>query len=64
MQGAPGWVSPNESGLDRILSAKHSDIYPGEEEFAFIQKMVANVEKALKMVSDVLSEEKDGAGEK
>ena len=36
--------------------AKHSEIYPKDEELNAIQKIVSNSEKALKMVSDDIAE--------
>ena len=44
---------------DRHVSAKHREIYPSEDDLSFIQKHVSNVEKSLKLVSDVLQSEKD-----
>lgn len=40
---------------DRHILAKHSKIYPPEEELARIQKIVGHTEKALKGVSDKLA---------
>ena len=45
---------------DRHVMAKHADIYPGDESLAAIQKHVSHIEKALKTVSDALSNEKNG----
>ncbi|KAG1666729.1 Zinc finger RNA-binding protein [Nymphon striatum] len=40
---------------NRYVLAKHSEIYPNEEELASVQQIVSNTEKALKMVSDHLA---------
>jgi len=45
-----------ESVDDRHVMAKHSEIYPKEEELQAIQKIVSNTEKALKLVSDKFAE--------
>lgn len=41
---------------DRHIMAKHTQIYPKEEELSAVQKIVTNTEKALKLVSDFLAE--------
>ncbi|TRZ03329.1 hypothetical protein DNTS_027487 [Danionella cerebrum] len=41
---------------DRHIMAKHSAIYPSEEELQAIQRIVAHTERALKLVSDSLLE--------
>ncbi|CAN8005237.1 unnamed protein product, partial [Ixodes hexagonus] len=41
---------------DRHVMAKHSQIYPKEEDLGLVQRMVTNTEKALKMVSDALAD--------
>ncbi|XP_023235215.1 zinc finger RNA-binding protein-like isoform X1 [Centruroides sculpturatus] len=41
---------------DRHVMAKHTQIYPKEEELSAVQKIVTNTEKALKLVSDFLAE--------
>ncbi|XP_070387933.1 zinc finger RNA-binding protein-like isoform X1 [Dermacentor albipictus] len=41
---------------DRHVMAKHSMIYPKEEDLGQVQRMVTNTEKALKLVSDSLAE--------
>ena len=61
----PGFYSPPmmrrpETIDDRHVMAKHTDIYPGDDALAAIQKHVSHVEKALKIVSDSLSAEKNG----
>ena len=47
---------------DRHVIAKHSEIYPGDDALAAVQKHVTLVEKALKSVSDTLGNavEKNG----
>ena len=49
---------------DRHVIAKHTDIYPGDDTLAAIQKHVSHVEKALKIVSDSMGNviEKNGSG--
>ena len=50
---APPSAQPRRDSMDdRHISAKHDSIYPTEEELAAVQKIVTNVEKALKGVSD------------
>lgn len=44
---------------DRLVMAKHSDIYPTDSELKQVQSTVAAVEKALKLVSDAIGD-KDG----
>ncbi|KAL1429898.1 hypothetical protein MTO96_015400 [Rhipicephalus appendiculatus] len=41
---------------DRHVTAKHSMIYPKDEDLGQVQRMVTNTEKALKLVSDSLAE--------
>ena len=41
---------------NRHVIAKHSEIYPTEDELNAVQKIVSNSEKALKLVSDYLSD--------
>lgn len=43
-----------ESSDDRHVMARHSEIYPKEEELQAIQAIVSRTEKALKIVSDQL----------
>uniref|UniRef100_A0A3B3DGN6 Zinc finger RNA-binding protein-like n=1 Tax=Oryzias melastigma TaxID=30732 RepID=A0A3B3DGN6_ORYME len=45
-----------DSSDDRHIMAKHSTIYPVEEELQAVQKIVSHVERALKLVSDSLLE--------
>lgn len=65
----PGFFGPPmmrrpETIDDRHVMAKHSDIYPGDDVLAAIQKHVSLVEKALKSVSDTIGNigDKNGAG--
>lgn len=37
--------------------AKHANIYPTEEELQAVQRIVSQTERALKLVSDVISEQ-------
>ncbi|XP_060523725.1 zinc finger RNA-binding protein isoform X2 [Cylas formicarius] len=53
-QGGP--VRRAESSDDRHVMAKHSEIYPKEEELQAIQRIVSHTERALKQVSDQLAE--------
>ena len=60
-QQAPGF-SENysdriETFNDRHIVAKHTTIYPKEDELLAIQAIVTACEKALKLVSDVLHDE-------
>ncbi|XP_072457877.1 zinc finger RNA-binding protein 2 isoform X2 [Notamacropus eugenii] len=48
---------PNTSD-DRHIMSKHSTIYPTEAELQAIQKVVSHSERALKLVSDILAEER------
>lgn len=47
-----------ESSDDRHVMARHSEIYPKEEELQSIQRIVSHTERALKIVSDQMA---DGA---
>lgn len=42
---------------DRLVMAKHSAIYPNEQELQAVQKIVSASEKALKLVSDLIAEQ-------
>lgn len=44
-----------ESSDDRHVVAKHTEIYPKEEELQVIQRIVSHTERALKFVSDALA---------
>uniref|UniRef100_A0A4W4F996 DZF domain-containing protein n=1 Tax=Electrophorus electricus TaxID=8005 RepID=A0A4W4F996_ELEEL len=46
-----------DSPDDRHIMAKHSTIYPVEEELQAVQRIVSHSERALKLVSDVLLEQ-------
>lgn len=46
-----------DSPDDRHIMAKHSTIYPVEEELQAVQRIVSHSERALKLVSDCLLEE-------
>ena len=50
----PQYLMRPETIDDRHVGAKHRDIYPTEEDLSFIQKHVSHVEKALKLVSDLM----------
>lgn len=45
---------------DRHVMAKHSAIYPTQEELEGVQNMVSHTERALKAVSDWLDEQEKG----
>uniref|UniRef100_A0A671R7U4 Interleukin enhancer binding factor 3b n=1 Tax=Sinocyclocheilus anshuiensis TaxID=1608454 RepID=A0A671R7U4_9TELE len=45
---------------DRHVMAKHSSIYPTQEELEGVQNMVSHTERALKAVSDWLDEQEKG----
>lgn len=45
---------------DRHVMAKHSAIYPTQEELESVQNMVSHTERALKAVSDWLDKEEKG----
>lgn len=55
MMGPPGRARP-ESFDDRHVVAKHAEIYPKEEELQLIQRIVSHTERALKFVSDALTD--------
>ncbi|XP_049820489.1 zinc finger RNA-binding protein isoform X3 [Aethina tumida] len=52
-----------ESSDDRHVMARHSEIYPKEDELQAIQRIVSHTERALKMVSDQLAEAKPKDGQ-
>ena len=54
MYGYPPMMRRPETIDDRHVIAKHSDVFPGEEELAAVQRIVTNTEKALKLVSEKL----------
>lgn len=45
---------------DRHVMAKHSAIYPTQEELEGVQNMVSHTERALKAVSDWLDDQEKG----
>lgn len=51
--GRPRYDTPD----DRLVMAKHSSIYPNEQELQAVQKIVSASEKALKLVSDLIAEQ-------
>ncbi|KAM5308548.1 interleukin enhancer-binding factor 3 isoform 4-T6 [Glossophaga mutica] len=48
---------------DRHVMAKHSSVYPTQEELEAVQNMVSHTERALKAVSDWIDEQEKGSGE-
>ncbi|XP_061457919.1 zinc finger RNA-binding protein-like [Rhineura floridana] len=75
LMGRPGVPVPPllptrrpDSSDDRHVMTKHSSIYPTEEELQAIQKVVSHSERALRLVSDWLTEqetqEEEGSKEK
>lgn len=48
---------------DRHVMAKHSSVYPTQEELEAVQNMVSHTERALKAVSDWIDEQEKGTGE-
>ncbi|XP_063906580.1 zinc finger RNA-binding protein isoform X3 [Zophobas morio] len=55
-QGGMPMARRTESSDDRHVMARHSEIYPKEEELQSIQRIVSHTERALKTVSDQLAE--------
>lgn len=53
-----------DSMEDRHVIARHTEIYPSEDELSAVQKIVSHSEKALKFVSDHLAELSQAAGTK
>ncbi|XP_048875080.1 zinc finger RNA-binding protein [Brienomyrus brachyistius] len=55
----PGPVPPRrpDSSDDRYVMTKHAAIYPVEEELQSIQKIVSITERALKLVSDIITDQ-------
>lgn len=51
----PGRARP-ETFDDRHVVARHAEIYPKEEELQVIQRIVSHTERALKFVSDALTD--------
>ncbi|KAM8764530.1 zinc finger RNA-binding protein 2 [Rhynchonycteris naso] len=62
-EGIPLPTQRPESSDDRHVLCKHATIYPTEEELLAVQKAVAHSERALKLVSDTLVEEKSRSPE-
>lgn len=53
-----------DSSDDRYVMTKHAAIYPSEDELQSIQKIVSITERALKLVSDIITDQdKDKAKE-
>uniref|UniRef100_A0A670KFC8 Interleukin enhancer binding factor 3 n=1 Tax=Podarcis muralis TaxID=64176 RepID=A0A670KFC8_PODMU len=48
---------------DRHVMAKHSAVYPTQEELTAVQNMVSHTERALKAVSDWINEQEKGSGD-
>ncbi|XP_053153498.1 interleukin enhancer-binding factor 3 isoform X2 [Hemicordylus capensis] len=48
---------------DRHVMAKHSAVYPTQEELTAVQNMVSHTERALKAVSDWINEQEKGSSE-
>ncbi|XP_041838435.1 interleukin enhancer-binding factor 3-like isoform X2 [Melanotaenia boesemani] len=46
--------------LDRMVMAKHAEVYPSAEDLEAVQKIISHVECALKIVSDKIDAPKDG----
>ncbi|XP_075759439.1 zinc finger RNA-binding protein 2 isoform X2 [Pelodiscus sinensis] len=70
LMGRPGMPVPPllpsrrpDSSDDRYIMTKHSIIYPTEEELQAVQKIVSHSERALKLVSDSLTEQESERGE-
>ncbi|KAL8177533.1 UNVERIFIED_CONTAM: hypothetical protein K2H54_011042, partial [Gekko kuhli] len=70
LMGRPGVPVPPllptrrpDSSDDRHIMTKHSSIYPTEEELQAIQTVVSHSERALRLVSDWLTEQESGKEE-
>uniref|UniRef100_A0A803YQN9 DZF domain-containing protein n=1 Tax=Meleagris gallopavo TaxID=9103 RepID=A0A803YQN9_MELGA len=48
---------------DRHVMAKHSAVYPTQEELEAVQNMVSHTERALKAVSDWIDEQEKVGGD-
>ncbi|XP_030623704.1 zinc finger RNA-binding protein [Chanos chanos] len=61
----PGPVPPRrpDSSDDRYVMTKHAAIYPSEDELQAIQKIVSITERALKLVSDIITDQDKGKEE-
>ncbi|XP_074039197.1 zinc finger RNA-binding protein isoform X2 [Leptinotarsa decemlineata] len=53
-----GMPRRQESNDDKHVMARHSEIYPKEEELQAIQRIVSHTERALKIVSDQMADGK------
>lgn len=51
-----------DSSDDRYVMTKHAAIYPVEDELQAIQKIVSITERALKLVSDIITDQEKGKG--
>ncbi|KAG9353737.1 hypothetical protein JZ751_011859 [Albula glossodonta] len=51
-----------DSSDDRYVMTKHAAIYPVEDELQAIQKIVSITERALKLVSDIITDQDKGKG--
>uniref|UniRef100_A0A8B9JTL0 Zinc finger RNA-binding protein n=1 Tax=Astyanax mexicanus TaxID=7994 RepID=A0A8B9JTL0_ASTMX len=49
-----------DSSDDRYVMTKHAAIYPSEDELQAIQKIVSITERALKLVSDIITDQDKG----
>ncbi|KAK1896977.1 Zinc finger RNA-binding protein [Dissostichus eleginoides] len=63
VRGGHTCVRRPDSPDDRHIMAKHSTIYPVEEELQAVQRIVSHSERALKLVSDSLLEKEEPAVE-
>lgn len=50
-----------DSSDDRYVMTKHAAIYPSEDELQAIQKIVSITERALKLVSDIITDQDTSA---
>ncbi|KAK5609257.1 hypothetical protein CRENBAI_013652 [Crenichthys baileyi] len=48
-----------DSSDDRYVMTKHASIYPSEDELQSIQKIVSITERALKLVSDIITDQEN-----
>ncbi|XP_051534404.1 zinc finger RNA-binding protein-like [Myxocyprinus asiaticus] len=51
-----------DSSDDRYVMTKHTAIYPSEDELQAIQKIVSITERALKLVSDIITDQESTKG--
>lgn len=52
-----------DSSDDRYVMTKHAAIYPSEDELQSIQKIVSITERALKLVSDIITDQENASEE-